>query len=341
RAVTRIALLHGDDAHAEPGHPERPARLASIRRAIEADERLRTLPRLTGTPASRDVLERVHDPRHLDALDALCSAGGGPFDADTYTTAASFDLARRACGNLLALVDAVMTEGGSGFALGRPPGHHATPSHAMGFCLLSNAAIAARHAQAAHGAERVLVVDVDVHHGNGTQDAFWDDASVWTVSSHQSGIYPGSGAFSDVGGPGAEGRVVNLPVPAGAGDEVADLVRAVLPAIARQARPDLILLAFGTDAHRLDPLAGLNMSVRGLAACARVVHEVADAECDGRLVATLEGGYHADALAASVAAVLRQLDRPDADIVDPFGPTTAPPRDLSALRDAVLSRVAP
>ena len=334
--MTATTFLDGHAAHAEPGHPERPARLEAVRRAIEADPALAALPHLGARPASRTALERVHDPAYLDVLEAFCARGGGALDVDTYATRASFEVACQSVGNLLALVDGVMSGSYSnGFAIARPPGHHARPMQAMGFCLLANASVAARHAQAAHGAERVMIVDLDVHHGNGTQEALYDDPSVLFMSSHQAEIFPGTGHLGETGAGAGEGATVNLPLPAGTSDELAGLYRAVLPALAARFRPDLVLLSFGADAHRLDPLAGLLLSVAGLAEAAGVVQEVAEAHAGGRLVVTLEGGYHPDVLAASVAAVLRRLSDPMAEIVDPFGPTARAGRDLAPLAEAV------
>ena len=334
--MTALTVLADDARPAQPGHPDRPARMAAIRNALDADPVLAALPRLRGLPASREALERVHDPAYLDLLEAFCERGGGDLDVDTYATPGSLAVVREGCGNLLALVDAVC--GGdvaNGFALARPPGHHARPMAAMGFCLLANVAVAARYAQAVHGAERVLIVDLDVHHGNGTQEAFYEDPSVLFVSSHQGDIYPGTGHLAETGaGPGA-GTTVNLPVPAGTGDELADLYRAVLPPLAARFRPDLVLLSFGADAHRLDPLAGLDLSVAGLADAVGVIQEVADTHCGGRLVATLEGGYHAEVLATCVAAVARRLADPMAETADPFGPTARRTRDLGTLTEAI------
>lgn len=338
--MTHIAVTDGHEAHHQAGHPERPARLAAVLDAIGADPALSGLARLTGAAASREALERVHRPAYLDRLEAVCAQGGGALDGDTYATRASWDLARRACGNLIAIVDAVLDGDGTGFALGRPPGHHARPAQAMGFCLLSTAAVAARHARVARGVDRVLIVDLDVHHGNGTEEAFIDDPSVFVVSSHQAGIYPGTGAFAESGQGAGVGTTLNLPVPAGTGDELVDLYRRVLPVVAHVHQPDLVLVSFGADAHRLDPLAGLSMSVQGLADAVGVVQDIADTVCHGRLALTLEGGYHVDALAASVAAVLTRLLDPTASIVDPFGPTVQPGNDLSDLADAACARLA-
>ena len=338
-----LSLLSDDAGHAQPGHPERPARLDAVRSAVAGDDRLRDLEHVEGGVASREALERVHGPAFLDRVEALSGAGGGHVDADTYVTPASWDVARRACGGLLAVVDAVVAGGaqiagaqtaGAGFAVGRPPGHHAPPDRAMGFCLVNHVAVAARHAQAVHGAERVLVVDVDVHHGNGTQDAFYDDPSVLFVSSHQAGIYPGTGALAETGGGAGAGTTVNLPLPARTDDALVDLYRAVLPPLAARFRPDLVLLSAGFDAHRLDPLAGLSLSVTGLVDLVGVVQGVADAE-GVRLAMTLEGGYHAGALAACVAGTLRRLQDPAAPVDDPFGPSRLPAPDLAPLAEAV------
>ena len=329
-----LSLLAGDAGHAEPGHPERPARLDAVRAAVEGDDRLQALERVAGGAASREALERVHDPAFLDRIENLAAGGGGHADADTYLTGASWDVARRACGGLLAVVDAVAGGARAGFAVGRPPGHHAPPDRAMGFCLVNHVAVAARHAQAAHGAERVLVVDVDVHHGNGTQDAFYDDGSVLVVSSHQGGIYPGTGALGETGGGAGAGATVNVPLPAQTGDALVGLYRAVLPPLAARFRPDLVLVSAGFDAHRLDPLAGLSLSVAGLVDLVGVVQEVADAH-DAPLALSLEGGYHAGALAACVAGTLRRLLDPTAPVDDPFGPSRLPAPDLAPLERAV------
>lgn len=334
--MTATSFLEGHAAHAAAGHPERPARLDAIRSAIEADPALDALVRLSGFPASREALERVHDPAYLDLLDVFCITGGGQLDVDTYATDASCEVARQGCGDLLALVDAVLTgRATNAFALTRPPGHHARPMQAMGFCLLSNVAVAARHAQAEHGAERVMIVDIDVHHGNGTQEAFYDDPSVLFVSSQQEDIYPGSGHLGETGAEAGEGATVNLPVPDGTGDRLVDLYRAVLPPLAERFRPDVVLVSAGYDAHRLDPLAGLGLSVTGLADLVGVAHEAADRWAGGRLVLSLEGGYHAEALAAGVAATLRRLLDPAGAVDDPFGQSRLDEPDLGPLTEAV------
>ena len=333
--MTLLSLRDDHAAHASPGHPERPARLDAVRDAIQADAVLSGLLRLQGQPASRQALERVHAPAYLDLTEVFCTSGGGALDVDTYATPDSYRIAREACGDLLAITDAVLRgEAANGFALVRPPGHHARPMQAMGFCLLSNVAVAARHGQAA-GAERVMILDVDVHHGNGTEEAFYDDPSVLFVSSHQADIYPGTGHLGQTGAGDGVGATVNVPVPGRTGDELVDAMRDVVLPLADRFRPDLVLVSAGYDAHRLDPLAGLNLSVGGLVGLVRIAQEAADTHAGGRLVCALEGGYHVDALAAGVAATLHSLVDPAAPVADPFGPTNLPPVDLAPLLKAV------
>lgn len=331
--MTVYSFRDDHTAHRAAGHPERPARLAAVRERLDADPRLGGLLHLRGQEASREALERVHDPAYLDLLDAFCADGGGLLDVDTYATPASARVAREACGDLLAIVDAVAAgRARNGFALVRPPGHHARPAAAMGFCLLAHVAVAARHAQAVHGVDRVLVIDFDVHHGNGTQEVFYADPSVLTFSSHQTDIFPGSGALGEIGdGPG-EGFCVNAPLPAGTADApLLELYRRVLLPLADRFRPELVLVAAGYDAHRLDPIGGLALSIGGLTALMHVALEVADRHAGGRLVASLEGGYNTDVLGHAVAASLRALCDPSAPVYDPFGPTRLPPVSLGAL----------
>ncbi len=330
--MTVFSLRDDHALHAARGHPERPARLEAIRQRVLGDAALDGLVRVQGDAASRAQLERVHEPAYLDMLEAFCETGGGMLDVDTYATADSWRLVREASGDLIEIVRRVCAgEVLNGFALGRPPGHHARPGAAMGFCLLSNAAIAARAAQAS-GAARVMIVDMDVHHGNGTQEAFYDDPTVLFVSSHQADIFPGSGNADETGAGLGLGATVNLPVPGGTTDAgLAGLYRQILPPLAERFAPDLVILSAGYDAHRLDPIGSLSLSVSGLADLVRAVRETADTYARGRLVLTLEGGYHPEALAAGVAASLRVLLDPAGDVVDPFGPSRRDGPDLSPL----------
>ena len=292
------------DAHRSTGyHPERPERLLAARRAIDASAV--DWARIAARPASDDELARAHDPRFIDELEKL-RGQTVHLDPDTYVAPDSIDAARLAAGGLVALVDAVIDgPDAKGVALLRPPGHHARPAHAMGFCLFNNVAVAAAHARA-RGVERVLIVDWDVHHGNGTQAMFWDEPAVLYVSTHQSPFYPGTGAGDEVGGFGARGLTVNVPLPPGT---TGNVVRRALDEVAAPVidafGPTWVLVSAGFDAHRADPLADLSLSSGDFADLARTVS--AYAPQPGRVAVFLEGGYDLEALRSSVAATLGAL----------------------------------
>ena len=340
--------LDADHArHAAPGHRESPLRLTTTRRVLQEDGIGGRLQRLPIPEIGRAAMERVHSAAYLDSLDEASErlAAAGPdalqwLDEDTYLLAGSYGVARRSAGGLLGLVDAVMTrEASNAMAVCRPPGHHARPGAAMGFCLLANAALAARHAQAAHGAERVLVVDFDVHHGNGTEEVFLDDPSVLALSSHHFPLWPGTGTLGTVGTGAGEGFTVNVPLPIGAGGAaVVGLYRRVLPALARRFRPDLLVVAAGYDAHYLDPIGGLALGIGHYADLVRLCLEVADQTAGGRIVFSLEGGYNPDVLAHGVLTTLRLLDDPSAAPSDPFDLPPDGVRDLAALTADVLAQ---
>jgi len=307
RAALALAVAPALD-HDLSGHPENAARVPAILDALAAAG-LAGLPRLAVSEAPREALAACHTADYLEWLDDL--APDGPVlvePAPTYATAGTARAARLAAGAAIAAVDAVLDGSArAAWALGRPPGHHAEPDHAMGFCFLGNAAVAARHAQA-RGAGRVLIVDWDVHHGNGTQAIFWRDPSVLFVSIHQAGIYPGTGHVDEVGeGPG-RGLTRNVPLPAGAGDAelVAALEGVVVPAAADFA-PELVVVSAGFDAHADDPLAGLRVTEDGFARAAAAVRTLAERHAGGRLALVLEGGYDPGALGRSVVAVAEAL----------------------------------
>ncbi|HLA64463.1 MAG TPA: histone deacetylase [Rhodothermales bacterium] len=324
--------------HAEPGHPERPERLDAAMVLLEEDGMLARLRQVPTPAVTREALERVHDPSYLDLVETVALFGDVRLDDDTYCTPESIGVAERATGGLLSVTDAVLTgAASSGFALVRPPGHHARPFRAMGFCLYSNVAVAVRHAQAVHGLERVMVVDMDVHHGNGTQEAFYDDPSVLFVSSQQYPLWPGTGALEETGAGAGEGTTVNIPLPTGTDDALDVLYRRILPPLAARFRPQAVFLSAGYDAHRLDPLAGLGLSIAGLADLVRVVAEVADQHAGGRLIASLEGGYHAEALAHGVLSTLRVMEDGLAEASDPFGPEAVIGPDLGPLAEALAA----
>jgi len=258
--------------------------------------------------ASQEALRAVHPERHIRYIDELSAHGGGRVDMDTIAVEATYAAALRAAGGGVALVDALMTgEAATGFAALRPPGHHAEPSRAIGFCFFGNAAVAARRAASAHGAERVLILDWDVHHGNGTNEIFRSDPSVLFVSIHESPLYPGTGPASDLGSGRGEGYTVNLPVPAHSGDEAfRSLVdHVVLPLMAAW-EPQLVLVSAGFDAHSLDPLASCRVTEDGYAAMTASLRR-ACAEIGAPLGMLLEGGYSLEALTGSVTALMPVL----------------------------------
>lgn len=298
------------------GHPERADRLRAIGEALESvvQPGLLVIP---ARDATAEEIARVHVPEHFQRVAATARLSRFAFDADTPTSARSFEAARRAVGGLLALVDAVMDgRVANGFAFVRPPGHHAEADRAMGFCLFNNVALAAAHLRAVHGLERVLIVDWDVHHGNGTQHAFYGDPSVLFVSLHQYPFYPGTGSAIEVGRGEGEGFTLNLPFPAGYGDaQYVEAFLEVVEPVARRFAPQFILVSAGFDAHERDPLAGMEVTEHGFADLARVLLRAAREICGGRLVVVLEGGYDLEALRRSVVAVLNEmsgahLDRP-------------------------------
>jgi acetoin utilization deacetylase AcuC-like enzyme len=255
-------------------------------------------------PAPADRLVRVHTPDHIRRLEQFCADGGGAIDQDTFARPASWDDARLAAGAGLVAVEAATAHGAPVFVPARPPGHHAVADRAMGFCLLNNVAITA--AALTDAGERVLVVDWDVHHGNGTQDVFWDEPDVLYVSTHQWPAYPGTGRADEVGGPGARGATVNVPLPAGAtGDVVRRAFDTIVTPAVEAFSPTWVLVSAGFDAHRADPLADLSLSAGDFAALCGIVAGYAPSP--GRLILFLEGGYDLDALRASVAATLGQL----------------------------------
>lgn len=297
-------------AHATPpGHPERPERLRAIEQALE-QEKFADLVRIRDVPAAdRDAICRAHPPRHVDALIAAAPREGVvSIDADTTMSAGTLEAAVHAAGAAILAVDEVV--GGSAtnaFCAARPPGHHAEKATAMGFCFFNNAAIAARHAQKRHGLQRIAILDWDVHHGNGTQDIFWDDASVLYCSTHEMPLYPGTGAASERG---AHDNIVNAVLHAGEGGESfrEALEVAIFPRISAF-RPELIIISAGFDAHWRDPLANINLTEEDFAWATRELMDIADRQCGGRIVSLLEGGYDLQGLAASVAAHVQCLMR--------------------------------
>jgi acetoin utilization deacetylase AcuC-like enzyme len=301
------ACLEHDPREGLPGHPERPERLRAITSALAEREWL-GWERREAPVASEEELLLVHPREHVEGIRELCRSGGGAIDLDTFAGGASYEAALRSAGGACEMVRALVRgETEIGFSAGRPPGHHAEPSRAMGFCLFDNIAVAAALAIAELGLERVFILDWDVHHGNGTAEIFRHRDDVLFASIHQGGIFPGSGAREDIGtGPG-EGHTINLPVPAGSEEDLwlSLLEREVLPAAARF-QPQLVLLSAGFDAHRDDPLAECRLQASSFGRMAAMVRASA-ADWGAPVGAVLEGGYDLQALADSVVATMAAL----------------------------------
>ena len=285
-------------------HVEQPARLAAVLDGVAVAGLGEALSPVEARPATAEELAVVHDPRHVRAVEAVVAGGGGRLDPDTWASPASWDAACLAAGaGLEAVARLDAGEADAAFCAVRPPGHHATPTRAMGFCLFNNIAVTA--ATLAARGERVLVVDYDAHHGNGTQDMFWDDPRVVFVSLHQWPLYPGTGAIDEVGGPSAPGATVNLPMPAGStGDSYLAAVDDVIAPLAAAFDPTWVLISAGFDAHRADPITGLGLSAGDYA---DLTARIAGLVPAGRRIAFLEGGYDLPALAASAAACVAAL----------------------------------
>ncbi len=294
----------------EPGdfHPERPERILSLLEMtgeLDSEDFKILPPRL----AKREEIETCHSSEYIDLIEATSKTNRYVLDGDTIASRDSFATALFAAGGFLNLLDGIAAgEFSNGFGLVRPPGHHALQDQAMGFCLFNTIAIGARHLQRRHGAKRVLIVDWDVHHGNGTQDAFYSDSSVLYLSTHQYPFYPGTGSIDEVGAGEGEGYTVNIPLPAGCGDE--EYLRAfkeiVIP-IGEKFSPDWVLVSAGFDPHRRDPLAGMDVTEEGFRMMAALLLRLSEECSGGKIAFLLEGGYDLTALKNSAAAVLNEM----------------------------------
>ena len=314
------------------GHPENAQRLVRVTGLLEETG---TLARLIEVPA-RDIspgeLAWNHRPDYVEQVRRVADRGGGHLDMDTYVVAGSYRAALRAAGGLIDLTAAVL-EGRleDGFGLVRPPGHHALRDRGMGFCLFNNVALAAYAALEKHSLERVLIVDFDVHHGNGTQDSFDKDPRVLYFSTHQYPHYPGTGHWQEVGQGEGQGTMANVPLSPGVGDAgYAFIFEGFLWPLAERFAPQLILVSAGYDAHWSDPLAGMTLSLAGYAHLARSLKSLAEALCGGKIVFTLEGGYNLDVLSCAVLNTFKVLLGDD-EIVDPLGPAPRGERPVDDL----------
>jgi len=324
--------------HDTGSHVENSRRLEAIISRLEQTGLKQRLMPIKPHPATIEELTLVHHESHIAHVKEMAQRGGGWLDMDTVMSAGSYDAALHAAGGVIEAVAAVMGgEADSAFALVRPPGHHATPRQAMGFCLFNNVAIAARYALVKLGLERLVIIDFDVHHGNGTQEAFYDNPNVLYISTHQYPHYPGTGRVEETGRGEGTGTTINIPLPAGCGDaEYEQVFEQIIVPSARRFQPQLVLVSAGYDAHWADQLAMMQLTVTGFARIAGIIKRLADELCHGRLVLSLEGGYNLEALAASVKATFDVL-LGETEITDPLGspPHSFTPPDIESLITAV------
>lgn len=294
--------------HATPKHPERPERIEAIRDGLKAQGLWDRFEKLTEQHVDESVLFSIHTPEYLESLRAASQAGQW-YDQDTYLTQDSFSVALQTAGGAIAIARSVWDNRmQTGFALCRPPGHHAIADQAMGFCLLNNVALAAEDLIRNRGVKRLAILDFDLHHGNGTQDIFWTRGDVFYFSTHQWPLYPYTGRLEDTGAGGGEGKTANLPFPPGTGDEgyLEGLERIFLPLLDRF-RPEMLLISAGFDAHWMDPLGFLLLSAGGYAQIVSRLKGWSDKNCDGRIALFLEGGYDLQASAACAQACVSCL----------------------------------
>ena len=304
---------------APAGHPERPERVQAVLEEVEKWEAFSRLERIAVVPALEEWILDVHTWEHFQRVKATAGQPPCQLDPDTYASQHSFDIALQAAGGQVRLTELLLAgEIGSGFAIVRPPGHHAESDRGMGFCLFNNVAVAAQWAIRSQVAKRVAVVDFDVHHGNGTQEIFYSRSDVLYVSTHQYPFYPGSGHFSEMGeGPG-QGFTVNFPIPAGMGNHFyCSLYSDLILPIVESFQPELILVSAGYDAHREDPLAGMNLDFSGFGQMVNLLNRVAGKVCQGRILYVLEGGYNLQVLSRSVLTTIATTLEPQEFAIEP------------------------
>lgn len=336
--MTTACLTHPRfTEHDYPRHPEHAGRIRAVWEELRSQGLADQLLNLTPAPASDEQILAVHTAEHLRRLVTIAAQDRLAFiDQDTYALPVSPSVARLAAGAVIGAIDAVLSQAAdNALAIVRPPGHHATPERQMGFCLLNNIAIGARHALAQYDIKKALILDYDVHHGNGTQDIFYADADVMFISIHQSPFYPGSGALEETGKGAGRGSTLNLPIAGGFGDTAYKQLMAdvVAPAVARF-NPDIMLISVGFDAHWVDPLANMQLSLAGYDHIARECLRLAERYCDGRIVFVMEGGYDLRALAHGWRNIVSACLGRD-DISDPYGTAarSSSPPDLQLVID--------
>lgn len=310
----------GHQAHSQPGHPERPERVEVVKQGLEEIGLWDSFPTLQPVEVPDSILTAVHDEKYLTRLQQA-SAQGRSLDLDTYTTPQSWQLALNAAGGGIAVTkEAWDRKDNFGFALTRPPGHHATASRGMGFCLLNNVAIAAEFLIREEGARRVAIVDLDLHHGNGTQDIFYDRGDVFYFSTHQSPFYPGTGDVEEKGTGEGEGKTINLPLPAGTGDRgFRTIGREILVPMLERIDPEIILISYGFDTHWRDPLGGFLLSASQIAGLMLRLYRWSRRHCQGRFVLFLEGGYDLTAGKVCAQGIISEIMGKDWE--DSLGPS--------------------
>ena len=313
-----IYLKHDTGAHVENSQ-----RLVAIMNHLEETGLNKRLEHIKPRVATPEEITLVHSPALIAQIQVVAKKGGGWLDADTVMSGDSYQVALWAAGGMLRALEAVMDGGNPVFALVRPPGHHATHSQSMGFCLFNNIAIAARQALQKYGLERIAIIDFDVHHGNGSQDTFYNEPRVLYISTHESPLYPGTGSIEETGSGDGSGTTINIPLPAGSGDAeyITAFEQIIAPAVRRFA-PQMILVSAGYDPHWSERLSMMEVSVSGFARMLGIIRDLANELCPSRLILSLEGGYPLDALAYSVGATFKVL-LGDTEIEDPLGPPQA------------------
>jgi acetoin utilization deacetylase AcuC-like enzyme len=321
--MSTLLLMAPAAGHTKAGHPESYERLRGLRPFLQQHNILEQVGLISAVPASHQQLTRIHSRNLIDHIRQTSRHGGGLLDhGDTYATAESYDLALLAVGGCCLAADQILTgQQQNGLAVVRPPGHHAEYSRVSGFCLFNNIAAAARQAQVVHGVERVLIVDYDVHHANGTQDIFYEDDSVLVISTHLLApyFYPGTGRLAEIGRENGQGYTLNVPLPPRVGDTGYGriMTEVIIPA-AERFQPDLILVSAGFDAHWRDPLAMAGLSLTGYARLGQAMVDLAEGLCNGRILFILEGGYQIDVLHHGLLNLLYAL-LGQARVEDPIG----------------------